>query len=191
MDFELFDERIEHALRTAERAHRGQARKGRDTAPYVLHPIHCALVLARCGYGSPVIQAAILHDVVEDCEGWTIARVELEFGPTVAAIVAEVTEDKSSSWEERKRHQIDHVARMSAEALAVKAADKLHNLRTLVIELTLATERNQVWSNFKGGRDRTIAMSRGLVDVLAPCVDARLAEALLAAMTHLERIERV
>src|SRR5262245_12532261 len=100
----MYSEGLEHALRAAEAAHRGQMRKGSDV-PYVTHPIHCSILLARLGYSDAVLQAALLHDVVEDCDGWTIARVEREFGPDVASIVAELTEDKTKSWEERKRAQ--------------------------------------------------------------------------------------
>lgn len=188
-DSNVFDDRIERALRTAESAHRGQMRKGADSTPYVLHPIHCAIALARCGYASHVIQAAILHDVVEDCPGWNRARVEAEFGATVAAIVAELTEDKSKTWDERKRLQVEHVSTMSADALAVKAADKLHNLRTLGDDLAASPDRSRVWAMFKGGRERTLAQSRALVDALAPRVDPRLGSALTEAMTRIERIE--
>lgn len=186
----VFDEGIERALRAAERAHRGQTRKDSDGAPYVLHPIHCALTLARLGYDATLIQAAILHDVVEDCDGWDGARVEREFGPRVAAIVLELTEDKSNSWAERKRWQVEHVPHMSADACAVKAADKIHNLRTLVSQLESTPDRASVWARFHGGRERTLATSRALVDALAPRVHPELAEGLRSAIAALERIER-
>jgi (p)ppGpp synthase/HD superfamily hydrolase len=182
----LFDPDIERALRLAEIAHRGQKRKGLDSVPYVVHPIHCALMLSRLGYPTHVIQAALLHDIVEDCEGWSFERVEREFGRSVAAVVAELTEDKTKSWEERKLLQVEHVASMSADALAVKAADKLHNLATLAADLEAAPDPAAIWDRFKGGRDRTLAMSRALVDALAPKVDARLGNALKLAIAELE-----
>jgi hypothetical protein len=49
------------------------------------HCVHVALVLARLGYDDAVIAAGILHDVVEDCEGWTLERIEREFGAEVRA----------------------------------------------------------------------------------------------------------
>src|SRR3954471_13293670 len=127
----VFDAGIERALRASEAAHRGQVRKASD-APYVLHPIHVAIELARLGVEPHLIQAALLHDVVEDCAhaGWDIHRVAREFGPAVAEIVADLSEDKSKTWEQRKLAGIAHVARMSTDACTVKAADKLHNLRS-------------------------------------------------------------
>jgi hypothetical protein len=79
---------------------------------------------------------------------------------------------------------------MSADARAVKAADKLHNLRTLAAELEAARDRSRVWSRFNAGRERTLTMSRELVDALAPRVEPRLRKALRAAMAEVERLGR-
>jgi (p)ppGpp synthase/HD superfamily hydrolase len=187
----VFEEGIERALRASEEAHRGQFRKGTRT-PYVLHPTHVALLLARLGFPPRVIQAALLHDVVEDCKhkGWDRRRITREFGPDVARVVAELTEDKRQDWETRKRRGIEHVAHMSADALAVKAADKLHNLRTLAADLSAARDRSRVWARFNAGRERTLSVSRALVDALAPRVDRRLGRALRAAMAEVERLGR-
>jgi (p)ppGpp synthase/HD superfamily hydrolase len=186
----MFSADVERALRAAIAAHEGQLRKGLEPTPYVTHPIHVALVLAKLGADDALVQAGLLHDIVEDCDGWTIARVRAEFGERVSSIVAELTEDKSQTWEERKRRAIEHVAHMSEAALTVKAADKLHNLETLVSELASAQDRERVWKKFKGGRERTLAMSEELVAALAPRVDPRLAAALRTAVGELERLAR-
>lgn len=178
----LYDAGIERALRAAEEGHRGQTRKGLGSVPYVLHPAHVALILARFGASSRVIQAAILHDIVEDCPDWSIARVEDEFGRAVASIVLELTEDKTQSWDERKRWQVDHVAEMSAEAVLVKAADKLHNLSCLAQDLRGAKEPDLVWKKFKRGPERTLTMSAELVSALERRVDPRIGNELRAAL---------
>jgi (p)ppGpp synthase/HD superfamily hydrolase len=178
----MFSPRVEQALRAALEAHEGQVRKGLEEAPYVTHPIQIALLLARLGFDDTLIQAGLLHDVVEDCADWSLARIEREFGADVRAIVAELTEDKSKSWEERKRWAVEHTAHMSAGALTVKAADKLHNLQSLARELESAADRSAVWAKFKGGRERTLAMSGALVEALVPRVDPRLARALRDAL---------
>jgi (p)ppGpp synthase/HD superfamily hydrolase len=184
----MFDAGTERAIRAALAAHAGQSRKGDAEAPYAVHPVHVALILARLGFPPRVVQAALLHDVAEDCAGWSVARVEQEFGADVARIVAELTEDKSRSWQERKQAQIDHAPHLSADALSIKAADKLHNLRTLADDLRAAVDRDAVWSRFKGGRERTLSMSRALVGALALRCDVRLAAALRDALEDLERI---
>lgn len=181
----MFSAGIERALQVALEAHSGQTRKGSAECPYVVHPLHVALMLARFGVEEETIQAGLLHDVVEDGPGWTLERVEREFGPRVAAIVGELTEDKTRSWDERKRAGIDQVAHMSPQAASVKAADKLHNLHSLVGELRASSDPDKVWAKFKGGRDKTIAMSQELVDALCRRTDAKLCRALRAALKAL------
>ncbi|XP_029284421.1 guanosine-3',5'-bis(diphosphate) 3'-pyrophosphohydrolase MESH1 isoform X2 [Cottoperca gobio] len=77
-----------------------------------------------------VLQAALLHDTVEDTDT-SPAELEAKFGPIVARIVQEVTDDKSLSKQERKRLQVEHAAHCSRQAKLVKLADKLYNLRDL------------------------------------------------------------
>lgn len=77
-----------------------------------------------------VIQAAILHDTIEDTDT-TFAEIEQHFGIDVCDIVREVTDDKSLPKAERKRLQIQHASATSERAKLVKLADKLYNLRDL------------------------------------------------------------
>lgn len=74
------------------------------------------------------------HDTVEDTNT-TLHDISTEFGNHVAAIVAEVTDDKSLSKQRRKELQISHAATCSREAKLVKMADKLYNLMDLQREL--------------------------------------------------------
>ena len=159
-------------------AHDGQFRKGAEPAHYATHPVHIALMLTAWGFDEDVICAGLLHDVVEDCEGWTIERLEQEFGTHIASLVDQLTEDKSLSWKERKAWAVDHVPHMSPEAASVKAADKLHNLRCLLEDLESAEDDDIIWSRFRGGRERTLAMDEKLVEALITRVDPRLGKAL-------------
>ena len=77
-----------------------------------------------------VLAAALLHDTVEDTDT-SLSEIESLFGPRVASIVAEVTDDKSLPKAERKRRQIASAPTKSHEAKLVKLADKICNLRDL------------------------------------------------------------
>jgi (p)ppGpp synthase/HD superfamily hydrolase len=182
----MFQPRLERALRICVEAHAGQVRKG-DGAPYAVHPMHVALLLAQWSASPEVLQAALVHDVVEDCPGWTLARLEQELGPRVAAIVAELSEDKSRPWAERKQAAIDHVPQLTPEAVLVKAADKLHNLHSLAESLRASPDASVVWSRFHGGRDATLHKSEELVEALCRRLEPRLARELRDALTHLLR----
>lgn len=111
--------------------HRKQRRKDPQQTPYINHPIGVAYLLVEAGVEDvDVLQAALLHDTVEDTD---TSPQELQdvFGPRVAGLVAEVTDDKSLPSKERKRLQIVHASSASHGAKLVKLADKLYNLRDL------------------------------------------------------------
>lgn len=112
--------------------HRNQRRLDSDKTPYINHPIGVAQILTAEGGVSDfeVIQAAILHDTVEDTDT-TFEELEREFGYRVRRLVEEVTDDKSLPKDERKRLQIEHAADTSPQAKQVKLADKIYNLRDL------------------------------------------------------------
>ncbi len=120
------------ALAFAADKHRDQRRKDALASPYINHPIALANVLVREGEvtDADVLAAALLHDTVEDTQT-TPAELRAAFGPAIAAIVEEVTDDKSLPKAERKRLQVEHAATMSAQAKLVKLADKICNLRDM------------------------------------------------------------
>lgn len=135
--------------------HKDQRRMDADKTPYINHPIGeetylllfynvfhnnfskfriagVAHILTSEGgiTDAEVIQAALLHDTVEDTDT-SFDEIEQHFGPNVRKIVEEVTDDKSLPKMERKRLQIVHAAHSSYKAKLVKLADKLYNLRDL------------------------------------------------------------
>ncbi len=120
------------ALDFAARKHREQRRKDEAT-PYINHPIALAhLLWNQAGVEDPlVIASALLHDTVEDTDT-TFAELAAQFGPEIAAIVREVSDDKSLPKAERKQRQIDHAPELSDRARLVKLADKICNLRDLI-----------------------------------------------------------
>jgi GTP diphosphokinase / guanosine-3',5'-bis(diphosphate) 3'-diphosphatase len=113
--------------------HREQRRKGVRGSPYINHPLAVASTLAtEAGVEDvDVLAAAILHDTIEDTDT-TEAELERAFGPEVASIVVEVTDEKTQSKALRKRMQIAHAPHLSAQAKLVKLADKIVNLRDIV-----------------------------------------------------------
>ncbi|MCA9000294.1 MAG: bifunctional (p)ppGpp synthetase/guanosine-3',5'-bis(diphosphate) 3'-pyrophosphohydrolase [Planctomycetes bacterium] len=187
MNSPLFDAGVERALRASLDAHETQFRKG-SAIPYVSHPVHVAMMLTRMGCDAGMVQAGLLHDVIEDCEGWTGERVRQEFGEDVAGLVEELTEAPGASWEERKQAAVDHAATMSPRAATIKACDKLHNLSTLVIALEESADSASVWKHFSRGPESTIEMSSGLIQALAKRVDPDLAEELLRVLGRLQAV---
>lgn len=120
------------AVAFAAEKHRDQRRKDPEASPYINHPIALANLLASQGVTSPeVLCAALLHDTIEDTET-TEEELAVHFGPRIAGIVLEVTDDTTQDKATRKQAQIDHAPHISPEARLVKLADKICNLRDIL-----------------------------------------------------------
>jgi guanosine-3',5'-bis(diphosphate) 3'-pyrophosphohydrolase len=124
--------RILKAASFAADKHRMQRRKDADASPYINHPLGLAHIICTEGgvVDGNILTAALLHDTIEDTET-SQEELETEFGPKVASIVAEVTDDKSLPKEERKRLQVVKAPTKSRDAKIVKLADKISNLRDI------------------------------------------------------------
>jgi (p)ppGpp synthase/HD superfamily hydrolase len=116
-------------LKFAAHKHTRQRRKDLEATPYINHPIEVAEVLSRIGgiTDLPTLQAAILHDTIDDTE---TSPQELEdyFGQEVRLLVQEVTDDKSLPKQERKRLQVEHAPNLSTSAKLIKIGDKICNV---------------------------------------------------------------
>ncbi|KAM4766683.1 guanosine-3',5'-bis(diphosphate) 3'-pyrophosphohydrolase MESH1 [Cyanocitta cristata] len=124
--------RLLEAVDFAARKHKAQRRKDPEGTPYINHPIGVARILAHeAGVTDIVVlQAALLHDTVEDTDT-TFSEIEEWFGAEVRRVVEEVTDDKTLPKTERKRLQVERAPACSRRAKLVKLADKLYNLRDL------------------------------------------------------------
>jgi (p)ppGpp synthase/HD superfamily hydrolase len=113
--------------------HSAQRRKGAAAEPYINHLIEVAHLISTTLFEPDInlVVAALLHDVIEDA-GVTSAELTERFGPDVAGLVLEVTDDKSLPTEERKRLQIEHAPKLSVRAQTIKLADKISNLRSIL-----------------------------------------------------------
>ena len=99
--------------------HAGQVRKF-SGEPYVMHPYRVARIIESRGIQAPVISAALLHDVVEDC-GVPIEEIQEKFGGYVARLVKAVSnpEDPDDLYVQ--------LARAPSEAASIKLADIIDN----------------------------------------------------------------
>lgn len=125
--------RIRNAFELAAEAHKNQFRK--SGLPYIIHPIEVAYIVAdELELGANPVIAALLHDVVEDTH-YTIEDIEEHFGKDVAHLVDIVTKKKKDKYSHSK--QIDNFQQLlesmqyDVQAVLIKLADRLHNMRTL------------------------------------------------------------
>ena len=130
------------AISKAAWLHRTQRRKGSQRIPYINHPIKVAEYLTKCGFNDlELLQAAVLHDVVEDTE-YTIEEMKSDFGAKVANLVAEVTDDMNLPSSKRKELQVIGASGLSDEAAKIRIADKTCNISDLLTyELSWSVNR--------------------------------------------------
>lgn len=110
---------LELAIAIALMAHAGQIDKA--GAPYILHPLR--VMLAQTSEAARI--AGVLHDVVEDGDGWTLERLRAEgFSPEVVDAV-----DHLTKREEERNDYPAFVRRAAANPIArqVKLADLTDN----------------------------------------------------------------
>ncbi len=126
---------IEKAYQIAKEAHKAQKRKSGE--PYIIHPLCVAIILADLEMDKETLEAALLHDVVEDTV-MTLEELKQEFGEEVALLVDGVTKLTQLSWSADKVElQAENLRKMflamakDIRVILIKLADRLHNLRTL------------------------------------------------------------
>jgi (p)ppGpp synthase/HD superfamily hydrolase len=154
------------ALDFAARKHMHQRRKGELAEPYVNHLSDVARLLAAATDGNDItlVVAGLLHDTLEDTET-TLTELATEFGPEVAELVAEVTDDKSLPKAERKRLQVETAPHKSARARMIKLADKTSNLHSLISSPPRDWSRERI-RDYVDWAGRVVAGCRGVNDYL-------------------------
>jgi (p)ppGpp synthase/HD superfamily hydrolase len=157
--------RYDAALVMAARAHQDQRRKG-SGIPYITHVVHVSTILLRHGFNEDVVIAGLLHDVIEDCD-ISAAEIEAAFGAEIARLVVAVSEPKGNvSWEAAKAHKIEQLATGGPNVAGLKAADALHNSRSIVNDLH--QDGPVVWQRFKRGPAQTLWYYRAILEGVRP-----------------------
>jgi (p)ppGpp synthase/HD superfamily hydrolase len=189
----LYTPRLSAAIRFSIKTHevyQKQKRKGKDI-PYITHPLIVGLILARAGCDEDVVIAGILHDTIEDSPDEKKVTKEMlaeRFGERVAGLVDAVTEqDKSLSWEERKRVAFGHIAHFSHDELLVKSADIISNTTEIIDDVRKHGE--ETFSRFNASMERILGHTIAAIEAaLARWPDNPLSHDLADRATALRRI---
>ena len=129
--------KIRAAYDFASRAHGAQQRLTGE--PYVTHSVAVARILADLlgsGVDETLVEAALLHDVVEDTDR-DLDDLKRAFGSEVAALVDGVTKISGLHFERPELEQAENFRKMllsmarDLRVILIKLADRLHNMRTL------------------------------------------------------------
>jgi guanosine-3',5'-bis(diphosphate) 3'-pyrophosphohydrolase len=127
--------RIRAAFEFAQKAHEGQKRKSGE--PYIIHPLAVAQIVAEeLKLDSESIEAALLHDVIEDTAA-THEQISKLFSPTIADLVEGVSKLTRIQYATKEDEQMENLRKMliamskDIRVILIKIADRLHNMRTM------------------------------------------------------------
>src|SRR6185503_3984883 len=187
-------DRFAAAMAYAYQVHSGQRRKGTGI-PYIAHILGVAALALEYGADEEESIAALLHDAAEDGGGEaTLAEIRARFGDIVGDIVlgcidslVEDPEDKLP-WLERKENYLAHLEHASQPVCLVSAADKLHNVRSIIRDYREHGE--DIWDRFQGKRDGTLWYYETVAHVLVRRYFSQLTKDLQAAVDELLEITK-
>ncbi|MBR1690819.1 MAG: bifunctional (p)ppGpp synthetase/guanosine-3',5'-bis(diphosphate) 3'-pyrophosphohydrolase [Oscillibacter sp.] len=126
---------IRAAFAFADKSHEGQKRKSGE--PYIIHPLAVAQIVAEeLRLDSESIEAALLHDVIEDTPA-THEDVAKLFSPTIADLVEGVSKLTRIQYATKEDEQMENLRKMliamskDIRVILIKISDRLHNMRTM------------------------------------------------------------
>src|SRR5215203_3604555 len=125
---------VGRAFELARERHAGKRRA--SGVPYLAHPLGVATVVADLGLDAVSVEAALLHDALEE-ELLTIAEIGEQFGPEVAKISDGLVKLDRIGFDGREAAQAEIIRKMviamarDIRVLVIKLADRLHNLRDI------------------------------------------------------------
>ena len=159
---------VKDAYAFAKKAHAGQVRLSGEA--FIEHPLETARFLAELRLDPNTLAAALLHDVVEDCDDVEIEDIRRMFGEEIATLVDGVTKlTKAEAMAEarvdgQRLQPEDDISQAASirkmlvsmaediRVVLIKLSDRLHNMRTL------------------GAlpQDRRLAIAQETLDIYAP-----------------------
>ena len=135
--------RYADAVAYAADVHARQVRKG-TTIPYLAHLLGVSSLVLEAGGDEDLAIAALLHDAAEDHGGEArLDDIAARFGERVAGIVRVCSDSlgaegaPKADWETRKAEHLARLQGADSDALMVWMADKVHNGRAIVTDLTV------------------------------------------------------
>jgi (p)ppGpp synthase/HD superfamily hydrolase len=183
--------RFEEALLYANRLHAGQFRKG-SRVLYISHLLAVTALVLEDGGDEDQAIAALLHDAVEDQGGLeTLAEIRRRFGGRVANIVDGCTdtyEQPKPAWRPRKVAYLQHLREACADVRRVSLADKLHNARSILMDLRLDGE--MTWERFNGGKEGTLWYYHSLVEIFQQADPNPMVTELASVVERIEELAR-
>lgn len=160
---------IDRAIEFATRAHKGQKRKYSEI-PYITHPIGVMEIVSTVKHTEEMLVAAVLHDVVEDCDV-EIRDLTLLFGKEISQMVEQLTDvSKPEDGNRAKRKLMDaiHLSHAWPCVKTIKLADLIHNSASILrcdpdFAKVYMREKEELLKHLGGGDQELMIQAREIV----------------------------
>lgn len=175
--------KVEQAIRAAAVLHKDQIRKGEMPFPVITHLVSVAMIVSEYTDEEDIIAAAFLHDAVEDTD-YTFEELQEDFGGIVRDMVEALSEPQKDKkgvkvpWEKQKKQYAEQLKKAPEGSLIICAADKIHNLRTMVEDYY--DDHSAFIANFGGNLEKRREAYQSIADVL----NSRLKSDILTEFNH-------
>ncbi|MDD5167219.1 MAG: HD domain-containing protein [Syntrophales bacterium] len=188
--------RLQRAINAASRLHLGQVRKGDGDLPFISHPFAVAWIVGCYTSNEDTLVAALLHDVLEDVPNYYYEDLKRDFGGAVAGIVRELSEDKDpnvvsdarATWEHRKSRYLKQLANSSNSALLISAADKIHNLQSMI--MAYDEQGDGLWEKFNSPPEKKLWFYEEVLKILTVRLHSGIVRELKEELEKLEALLR-
>ena len=182
-------DRIIDALIFSINLHKNQLRKG-SQIPYIAHLLGVTSLVMEAGGDTDQAIAALLHDAVEDQGGIkTLKEIQTKFGDRVARIVEECSDSftyPKPPWRQRKEKYLKHLPSATADARLVSLADKLHNSRSILLDIK--NNGLEIFDKFKGGKEGTLWYYKSLAEIFKQIESNCLVDEFVMVVEQIEQI---
>lgn len=149
-----YTKRLDKAIKVSAWAHEQQKqhRKGTDI-PYIIHPFSVMMIAGNVTDDEDTLIGCLLHDILEDVDTAIYSEEDMreDFGKKVLEIVQGVSKDDSiEDWKQRSDSYLENLTKARPESLIVCAADKIHNLKSMLIDYE--NIQDELWDKFSSDK---------------------------------------
>ncbi|MBI2024889.1 MAG: bifunctional (p)ppGpp synthetase/guanosine-3',5'-bis(diphosphate) 3'-pyrophosphohydrolase [Candidatus Harrisonbacteria bacterium] len=182
--------KIEKAIKKAAALHTGQTRRFDNLTPYITHPFSVAIILSKYTNDENIVIAGLLHDTLEDTN-YKPEEMAADFGAEVKDIVLGVSEPPtkekdSRNWAERKEAYLDQLSKAPEGSLMVSAADKIHNLSSLIEEYE--TYGPKLLEKFHSSPAQRLGFDKKVLKIIRERLNNKIAEELATVIQRAENL---
>ncbi|MFZ5390825.1 MAG: HD domain-containing protein [Patescibacteria group bacterium] len=180
----MFTPKLLRAINKSAALHLGQIRKA-GGGPYITHPFAVAWIVSEYNKNEDVLCAALLHDVLEDIPNYSYQDLSNDFGPEVADLVKNLTEDKTEpDWLKRKTNHLNNLKNASGEVLLISLADKLHNIWSMRESYQMYGEK--MWQMFNSPSDKKLWYYEEVLKLAATKLNSSIIQELNKSLNSLK-----